>query len=78
MNVRFFAFFLVLGVAVVSWIATCAAWQFDQVSGGVVPLDRKEFEGLTLVAVGTGGAYENPNRAGRGSRRRRRYPASRP
>lgn len=64
MNVRIFAFFLVLGVAVLSWLATCAAWRFDQVSVGVVPLDPKQYERLTLVAVGTGGTYENPNRAG--------------
>lgn len=64
MNFRFFAFFLVLGVAIASWFLTCAAWQFDQVRLGVVPLDPKSYERLTLVAVGTGGAYENPNRAG--------------
>lgn len=64
MTVRIFAFFLVLSVAVLSWIATCAAWQFDRVSVGVVPLDTKQYERLTLIAVGTGGMYENPNRAG--------------
>jgi ribonuclease Z len=64
MNVRIFAFFLVLAVAVLSWVTTCAAWQFDQVSVGVVPLDPKQYERMTLVAVGTGGMYENPNRAG--------------
>lgn len=64
MNVRIFAFFLVLGVVVLSWIATCAAWQFDKVGIGVVPLDAKQFDRITLIAVGTGGTYENPNRAG--------------
>ena len=64
MSVRIFAFFLVLGAVGLSWIATCAAWQFDQVSIGVVPLDAKSYESLTLIAVGTGGMYENPNRAG--------------
>jgi ribonuclease BN (tRNA processing enzyme) len=64
MNIRIFAFFLVLGVAVLSWIATCAAWQLDEVSAGVVPLDPQRYDRFTMVAVGTGGTYENPNRAG--------------
>ncbi len=64
MNARIFVFLLVLGVAALSWIATCAAWQFDQVSAGVVPLDPKQYERLTLIAIGTGGTYANPNRAG--------------
>ncbi len=63
-NVRFVGLLLVLGVAVGSWVLTCAAWRAERVMAGVVPLDPRDFPGLTVVTLGTGGAYENPNRRG--------------
>lgn len=63
-QLRLIGFFLVLGVAIASWVLTCAAWQADRVMAGVKPLEPREFEAFTLVAVGTGGPYENPNRLG--------------
>lgn len=51
-------------VGVFSWILTCAAWQFDQVAAGVIPLDPREFETLTVVTLGTAGAAEDHNRRG--------------
>lgn len=64
MNVRIFAFFLVVGAGIASWALTCVAWRADRIIAGVVPLDPRAFERLTLVTAGTGGAYENPNRLG--------------
>jgi len=61
---RLVGFLLVLAVAVASWIATCSAWQLDEVAAGVVPLDERSFSRLTAVTVGTGGPYENPSRGG--------------
>ena len=55
---------MVLGVAIAGWIATCGTWQVQQVAGRVAPLDARSFVELTVVAVGTGGAYENPSRGG--------------
>jgi ribonuclease BN (tRNA processing enzyme) len=63
-QLRLFGFFLVAGVAIGGWFLTCAAWRADRVMAGVVPLDPRSFERLTLVTVGTGGAYENPDRLG--------------
>jgi ribonuclease Z len=63
-NIRLIGLFIVLGVAIASWALTCAAWRADRVMAGVAPLDPREFSELTLVTVGTGGAYENPDRAG--------------
>ena len=63
-NFRLLAFLVALGVAVACWALTCAAWRFDQVSEGVVPLEPREFPRLTLLTLGTGGAYENPSRRG--------------
>jgi ribonuclease BN (tRNA processing enzyme) len=51
-------------VAVASWVLTCAAWRFDKVAAGVVPLDPRGFERMTLLTLGTAGAYEDPNRRG--------------
>jgi len=53
---------VVVGIA--SWVLTCAAWQFDEVASGVIPLDPRDFERLTLVTVGTAGAAEDHNRRG--------------
>lgn len=63
-QLRLVGFFLVLGVAIASWMTTCAAWRAERVMAGVAPLDAREFQSLTVVTVGTGGAYENPDRLG--------------
>jgi ribonuclease BN (tRNA processing enzyme) len=43
---------------------TCAAWRFDEVAAGVMPLEPRSFGRLTVVTLGTGGAYENHLRRG--------------
>jgi ribonuclease Z len=63
-NARLVALFAVLSVMIASWALTCAARRADRVIAGVAPLDARAFAQLTLVTLGTGGAYENPNRAG--------------
>ena len=63
-NLRIVGLLVVLGVAMASWSLTCAAWQFDKVAAGVMPLDPRDFPRFTLVTLGTGGAYENPERRG--------------
>lgn len=63
-QLRVVGFLLVLGVAVTGWVITCGTWRVQRVAAGVVPLDPRVFERLTVVTVGTGGAYENPERGG--------------
>ena len=63
-NLRIVLFLVVLAVGIASWMLTCAAWQFDEVAAGVIPLDDRAFEELTVVTLGTGGAYENHRRRG--------------
>ncbi|MCH2171498.1 hypothetical protein MK489_11990 [Myxococcota bacterium] len=63
-NLRIVLFLLLLAFAISSWVATCAAWKFDQVAEGVRPLSPRSFSSLTTVFVGTGGAYENRDRLG--------------
>ncbi len=57
---------LLVGIVVMiaSWMLTCAAWQTDNVTAGVVPLDAQSWEAFTVLTIGTGGGYENPDRLG--------------
>jgi ribonuclease Z len=64
MNLRLIGFFLVLGVVSFSWMMTLGAWQFQNVAARIVPIETRKFAELTVIAVGTGGAYENPARGG--------------
>lgn len=63
-NLRLLAFLLSLGVVLAAWGLTCGSWHFSQVAAGFTPPEPREFEALTVVAVGTGNAYENPARRG--------------
>lgn len=64
MGLRVFVVVVVAFIAMTSWVATCALSHYRKVAAGIAPLDRREFESLTLITVGTGGAYENPQRLG--------------
>ncbi len=57
---------LLLGLLTVvgSWFVTCQLWDYRKVAAGVVWLAPREFETLTLITLGTGTAYENPQRLG--------------
>ena len=63
-NFRLVGFVVALGVVAFCWALTCAAWRFDEVAEGVLPLEPRDFPRLTLLTLGTGGAYENPARRG--------------
>lgn len=64
MNLRIVGFAIVLAVAVASWMLTCAAWRFDEVRAGVIPLEARDFARPTVVTLGTAGAAANQNRRG--------------
>ena len=64
MNLRVVGLAVVVAVAVGSWMLTCMAWQLDRVSAGVLPLETRSFERLTLVTLGTAAAAEDHNRRG--------------
>jgi len=55
---------VLFAVAVVGWVVTCANWQVEQVARGVRSFDERSFDKLTVIAVGTGGPYENQDRLG--------------
>ena len=64
MNLRTVALSVLSVVVLGMWTLTCVAARYDDIAAGVRALDPRTFEELTLVAAGTGGAYENPNRLG--------------
>lgn len=51
---------LVLGM----WALAFVSKRMERVAAGVAPLEERVFEGLTLVPLGTGGSFENPQRLG--------------
>lgn len=55
---------VLFAVAVVGWFVTCANWKVEQVARGVRSFDERSFDKLTVIAVGTGGPYENQDRLG--------------
>lgn len=63
-SIRLIGFAIAFIVAAGSWALTCVAWRFDKVAAGVVPLDPRELERMTLIVLGSAGAWEDPNRRG--------------
>lgn len=51
-------------IAVAGWVVTYGSWRYQRVAAGIAFLEDRQFGNLTLIAVGTGGARENPSRLG--------------
>lgn len=64
MNFRIVGLFIAVAVGVASWVLTCAAWRFDRIAAGFLPLETRVFERFTLVALGTAATLPDPNRRG--------------
>jgi ribonuclease Z len=64
MGFRLFAILLAAVVLCVGWAASCVIWRAAEVNELVGPLETRRYRGLTVVAVGTGSPYENPERRG--------------
>ncbi|MDH3497835.1 MAG: hypothetical protein OER21_13825 [Gemmatimonadota bacterium] len=64
MTARIIGLCVAVAVAGASWALTCSAWRHDQILAGISPVAPRQFDRLTLITVGTGGAYENPRRRG--------------
>jgi ribonuclease BN (tRNA processing enzyme) len=64
MNIRMLLFYVMAAVVIGFWGLTCVAYRYDEIAAGVRPLEPRQFDGLTLVTAGTGGAWENPLRLG--------------
>lgn len=55
---------LVIGILILAWVGAGVLWRAAEMAEIVAPLDPQEFEELTVVTLGTGNEYENPNRHG--------------
>jgi ribonuclease BN (tRNA processing enzyme) len=55
---------LVIGILILAWVGAGVLWRAAEMAEIVAPLDPIEFEELSVVTVGTGNEYENPNRHG--------------
>ncbi len=64
MGFRIFALTLAAVVLAVGWVASCVIWRAAEVGELVGPLEERQYNELTVVAVGTGSPYENPERLG--------------
>lgn len=64
MGFRIFALTLAAVVLAVGWVASCVIWRAAEVGELVGPLETRSYPDLTIVAVGTGSPYENPERFG--------------
>jgi ribonuclease Z len=64
MPFRLFALGLAAFVLCVGWAASCVIWRAAEVNELVGPLEERRFDALTVIALGTGSPYENPERLG--------------
>jgi ribonuclease BN (tRNA processing enzyme) len=64
MNFRLIIVFALFALMAGAWFGTYVIYRAAQVGELVAPLEARRWEKLTVVAVGTGGSYENPERLG--------------
>lgn len=55
---------VVVGILVLAWAGAGVLWRAAEMAEIVAPLDPADYESLTVVTVGTGNAWENPERGG--------------
>jgi ribonuclease Z len=64
MNLRLLGLLLALCLVAVGIAGSCVLWRAAEIGELVAPLETRGYPRLTVVAVGTGGGYENPERRG--------------
>ena len=55
---------MVVGILILAWVGAFVLWHAAEMAEIVAPLDVQEYEELSVVTVGTGTEYENPDRHG--------------
>lgn len=55
---------LVFSILILAWIGAGVLWRAAEVAELVAPLDPADYDELSVVTVGTGSAFENPERMG--------------
>ena len=64
MNLRLVLIFGLMAVIAIAWSASFVVLRAAELGALVAPLEDRHFPSLTVVAVGTGSDYENPERLG--------------
>jgi len=64
MNLRLVLIFGLVAVVAMAWSAAFVIWRAAELGALVGPLEERHYPSLTVVAVGTGSGYENPERLG--------------
>ena len=55
---------MVLGILVLAWVGAAVLWRAAEMSEIVAPIDPQAYQELSVITVGTGNEYENPERHG--------------
>ena len=55
---------LVFSILILAWVGAGVLWRAAEVAELVAPLDPADYDELSVVTVGTGSAFENPERMG--------------
>jgi len=55
---------LVVGILILAWLGAGVLWRAAEMAEIVAPIDTAEYDELSVVTVGTGNEYENPERGG--------------
>ena len=55
---------LLIAILALAWVGAGVMWRAAEVGEIVAPIETEVFDGLSVVTVGTGNAYENPERHG--------------
>ena len=64
MNLRLVLIFGLMAVIAMAWSAAFVVWRAAELGALVGPLEERHYPSLSVVAVGTGSGYENPERLG--------------
>jgi len=55
---------IVFGILLLAWLGAGVLWRAAEMSEIVAPIDRQAYNELSVITVGTGNEYENPERRG--------------
>ncbi len=55
---------LVIGILILAWVGAGVLWRAAEMAELVAPLDVADYDELSVVTVGTGNEFENPERLG--------------
>jgi ribonuclease BN (tRNA processing enzyme) len=64
MNARLILYLVLSAVMVVSWLSSCVIYRAAELGELLGPIEKRSFRELTVVVIGSGGGYENPERFG--------------